>query len=49
MNDAIVSGYLFELQSQKKAQKAPQENDKKGKETGWRLTQKEFERRRDDI
>jgi hypothetical protein len=45
MNDAIVTGFLFELELQKKTERIEQE-DGKG---GWHLTTVEYERRRDDI
>ncbi|HXF48044.1 MAG TPA: hypothetical protein VNL73_01295 [Verrucomicrobiae bacterium] len=45
LNDAIVTGYLLELESQKRAERVPQA-DNRG---GWRLTAEEHERRRDDI
>ena len=45
MNDAIVSGCLNDLCDQGKVQKAKQESGR----GGCRLTNEEYERRRDDI
>ena len=45
MNDAIVTGLLNQLHEQGKVQQAEQEN----RRGGWRLTEREYERRRDDI
>ncbi len=45
MNDAIVHGLLNQLHEQGKVERAPQQ----GGRGGWRLTDKEYERRRDDI
>ena len=45
MNDAIVHGLLNQLNDQGKVERAAQPNDK----GGWKLTEKEYERRRDDI
>ena len=43
MNDAIVTGYLFEMEG-KQVERSPQSSGK----GGWRLTSAEYERRRDD-
>ena len=45
MNDAIVHGLLNQLHEQGKVERAPQQS----RRGGWRLTGKEYERRRDDI
>ena len=45
MNDAIVTGLLNQLYEQGRVQQAEQEN----RRGGWRLTEREYERRRDDI
>lgn len=45
MNDAIVSGLLNLLHEQGKVQQAQQHNGR----GGWKLTDEEYERRRDDI
>ena len=45
MNDAIAFGVLNTLREQNKVERVEQE----GGQGGWRLTQEEFERRRDDI
>ena len=45
MNDAIVTGLLVKLHSENKVEQCGQEN----RRGGWRLTDKEFSRRRDDI
>ena len=45
MNDAIVHGLLNQLYDQGKVERVDQENGR----GGWRLTEKEHERRRDDI
>lgn len=45
MNDAIVHGLLNQLFDQGKVERAEQPNGK----GGWKLTEKEYERRRDDI
>jgi len=45
MNDAIVTGYLFELEIEGKVERGDQENGK----PGWKLTASEYERRRDDV
>lgn len=45
MNDAIAHGFLNQLYDQGRVEQADQENGR----GGWRLTAKEYERRRDDI
>ena len=45
MNDAIVTGLLNKLAEQKRVQRCEQESG----QGGWKLTDKEFEVRRDDI
>lgn len=45
LNDSIVHGLINQLFDQKKITKASQRNGK----SGWILTEKEYERRRDDI
>ena len=45
MNDAIVHGLLNQAYSQGKVERA----DQRGGQGGWKLTEDEFERRRDDI
>lgn len=45
MNDAIVHGLLNQLYDQGKVERAPQA----GGRGGWKLTEREYERRRDDI
>ena len=45
MNDAIVTGILNQLHEQGKVERADQENER----GGWRLVEREFERRRGDI
>ncbi len=45
MNDAIVTGFLFELELESKAQRVEQQAG----QGGWRLTSEEYERRRDDV
>ena len=45
MNDAIVTGFLNQLYEQGRVEQTPQQ----GGRGGWRLTDKEYERRRDDI
>lgn len=45
MNDAIVTGFLNQLYDQRRVEQADQENGR----GGWRLTESEYERRRDDI
>lgn len=45
MNDAIIHGLLNQLHEQGKVERAHQQ----GGRGGWRLTDKEYERRRDDI
>ena len=45
MNDAIAIGILTKLASQNRVQRCKQQNEK----GGWKLTEKEFESRRDDI
>lgn len=45
MNDAIVTGFLYQLRDMGKVEQADQQNNR----SGWRLTEQEYERRRDDI
>lgn len=45
MNDAIVTGFLYELELESKAQRVEQEAG----QGDWRLTSEEYERRRDDV
>lgn len=45
LNDAIVSGLLNDLYEQGRVEQAEQENGR----GGWRLTAREYDRRRDDI
>lgn len=45
LNDSIVHGLINQLFDQNKITKASQRNGK----SGWILTEKEYERRRDDI
>ena len=45
MNDAIVTGLLNQLHEEGKVEQAVQANGR----GGWRLTEREYERRRDDI
>ena len=45
MNDAIASGLLNQLHEQGRVEQHDQENGR----GGWRLTEREYERRRDDI
>lgn len=44
MNDAIVTGFLFEMEGAQ-VERIPQEQGK----GGWRLTEAEYQRRRDDV
>ncbi len=44
MNDAIVTGYLFEMEG-RQVERKDQENGK----GGWRLTEAEYELRREDV
>ena len=44
MNDAIVTGYLFEMEGSQ-VERIDQDTGK----GGWRLTDAEYQRRRDDI
>ena len=45
MNDAIVAGFLNQLHEQKRVEQARQQNGLRG----WRLTDREYDRCRDDI
>lgn len=45
MNDAIVTGLLNDLHEQGKVEQSNQANDR----GGWRLSEREYGRRRDDI
>lgn len=45
LNDAMVHGLLNQLHEQGKVEQAPQKNTR----GGWRLTAREYERRREDI
>ena len=45
MNDAIVQGFLNQLHEQRRVEQAPQQNGC----GGWRLTDEEYDRRRDDM
>ena len=45
MNDAIVTGLLSQLHERGRVEQAKQEN----RRGGWRFTEREYERRRDDI
>ena len=51
MNDAIVHGLLNLLYDEGKVERAPQAPPPTGSEPrgGWKLTEKEYNRRRDDI
>ena len=45
MNDAICTGILVKLCDARKVERCAQENNK----GGWKLTNEEFERRREDV
>lgn len=45
MNDAIVTGVLNSLHEQGKVERVPQEEGR----GGWRLTEAEYNRRREDV
>jgi len=47
MNDAIVTGILVKLHKEHRVERCEQDN--KRKSGGWQLTDKEFEKRREDI
>jgi len=46
MNDAIVTGILNSLHEEGKVERIEQETVRRG---GWRLTESEYNRRRDDV
>ena len=48
-NDNIVWGMLNKLVKEGKVKKCPQKPSKPDKNDGWKLTEEEFNRRRDDI
>ena len=46
MNDAITTGILVKLHSEKRVKRCTQQGKKLG---GWELTEREFSSRRDDV